>query len=120
MIDWIFSIINQECQNTGSFADVFAGTGVVSAAAIQYFDEIIINDFLYSNYTIYEAFFANEQWNKEKLIKIVEAYNILNSRNLKDNYFSQNFGGKYFSMNSARFIGFIREDIEKGGAGFKQ
>lgn len=111
--EWIFSIINQECKQGESFADVFAGTGVISAAAIHYFNEIILNDFLYSNHAVYQAFFANEEWDREKLANIVKEYNLLDRRNLKDNYFSKNFGGKYFSKNSAKAIGFIREDIQK-------
>lgn len=37
LIEWIFSIINAECEGD-SFADVFAGTGVVSAIAARHFN----------------------------------------------------------------------------------
>jgi adenine-specific DNA-methyltransferase len=113
LIDWIFSVIQQECKGGDSFADVFAGTGVVSAVAAQHFDTILLNDFLHSNYAIYQAFFGSEQWDKDKLFKIAESYNAIGTRVLDDNYFSKNYGGKYFSKNSARIIGVIRDDIEK-------
>ncbi len=113
LINWIFSIIAQECKGGESFADIFAGTGVVSAEATHYFGEVILNDFLYSNYTIYRAFFDSDEWNKNKLVKIIEAYNNLDSRTLGENYFSKNYGGRYFSKNSAKVIGFIREDIQR-------
>jgi len=32
---------------------------------------------------------------------------------LAENYFSKNFGGKYFSKNSAKIIGFIRDNLEE-------
>jgi adenine-specific DNA-methyltransferase len=112
LIEWIFSIINEECEGD-CFADVFAGTGVVSAVAAKHFKKIILNDFLHSNYVIYHAFFGNEYWNKNKIDSIIKDFNNICADDLDDNYFSNNFGGKYFSKNSAKTIGFIRESIEK-------
>lgn len=112
LIEWIFSIINKECKGN-SFADVFAGTGVVSAVAAKHFKKIIINDFLYSNYAIYKAFFGNGEWNESKINSIIKNYNNIYSDDMDDNYFSKYFGGKYFSHNSAKIIGFIRQNIEE-------
>jgi len=113
LVDWIFSIISSECGKGKSFADIFAGTGVVSMVAAQHFDEIILNDFLYSNYVIYQAFFGSGEWNRDKIDNIIKNYNTIDSEDLEDNYFSKHFGGKYFSQNSAKIIGFIRENIEE-------
>ncbi|MFH0828212.1 MAG: DNA repair protein RadC [Candidatus Omnitrophota bacterium] len=113
LIDWIFSIINKECEKGQSFADIFAGTGVVSAVAARHFEEVILNDFLYSNYAIYQAFFGKGEWDKVKIDNIIKNYNNIDSENLEDNYFSEYFGGKYFSYKSAKIIGFIRENIEE-------
>lgn len=112
LIKWIFSIINKECEGN-SFADVFAGTGIVSAIATKHFKEIILNDFLYSNYTIYQAFFGFGEWDQNKIDNIIKNYNNIYGEDLEDNYFSKCFGGKYFSQNSSKIIGFIRENIEK-------
>ena len=112
LIEWIFSIINKECSGN-SFADIFAGTGVVSAVATKHFEKVLLNDFLHSNYAIYHAFFGNEAWDKNKIDSIIKNYNNLYSDDLEDNYFSKNFGGKFFSKNSAKIIGFIRENIEE-------
>lgn len=112
LIEWIFSIINKEC-NGDSFMDIFAGTGVVSAVAAKHFKKIILNDFLYSNYAIYQAFFGIGSWDKNKIDTFIEGYNNIPSNNLRDNYFSNNFGGKYFSHDSSKLIGFIRDDIEQ-------
>ncbi len=112
LIEWIFSIIQRECKGD-TFADIFAGTGVISKVAIKHYKKIIINDFLSSNNVIYHAFFSNDEWSREKVNSIIKGYNSICSEDLQDNYFSDNFGGKYFSMNSAKKIGFIRENIEE-------
>lgn len=112
LIEWIFSIINKECTGN-SFADIFAGTGVVSAVATKHFGKVLLNDFLYSNYAIYRAFFGNEAWDKSKIDNIIKSYNNIYGDDLEENYFSKNFGGKFFSNNSAKIIGFIRENIEE-------
>lgn len=112
LIEWIFSILEKECRGN-SFADVFAGTGVVSAVAAKHYNEIILNDFLYSNYAIYQAFFNNKSWDKNKIDNIIREYNNISGEDLEDNYFSENFGGKYFSHNSAKIIGAVRDNIEE-------
>ena len=112
LIEWIFSIINKECSGN-SFADIFAGTGVVSAVATKHFEKVLLNDFLYSNYAIYRAFFGNEAWDKTKIDNIIKSYNNIYGDDLEENYFSKNFGGKFFSKNSAKIIGFIRGNIEE-------
>jgi len=112
LLEWIFSIINKECSGD-SFADIFAGTGVVSAVATRHFNHVLLNDFLHSNYAIYRAFFGNEVWDKNKIDDIIKSYNNIDSDDLDENYFSKKFGGKFFSSNSAKIIGFIRENIEK-------
>ena len=113
LLDWIFSIIKQDCQDIESFTDIFAGTGIVSSVAINEYKEVIINDFLHSNNIIYKAFFEQQSLDEEKINNIIRNYNNINPDDLEDNYFSKNFGGKYFSNNSAKIIGFIRENLEE-------
>ena len=112
LIEWIFSILDKECKGK-SFTDIFAGTGVVSAVASKHFDEVILNDFLFSNHSIYKAFFGVDAWDQDKIINIIKNYNNINGEDLDENYFSINFGGKFFSKNSAKIIGFVRENIEE-------
>jgi len=112
LIEWIFSIVNRECEGD-SFADIFAGTGVVSAVATKHFKKIILNDFLYSNYAIYQAFFGDGTWNESKIGSIIKNYNHISGKDLKNNYFSNYFGSKYFGHNTAKVIGFIRDNIEE-------
>jgi len=112
LANWIFEILEKEAKNAKSFADLFAGTGVISNLAVSKFKKVIINDILYSNNVIYKAFFENSSWEKEKLEELLKYYNTLKSKTIKENYFSKNFGGKFFEHSTAKLIGYIRQDIE--------
>jgi len=112
LVDWIFNIINNETTNIHTATDIFAGTGVVAKKMLGLYDNVIINDFLFSNNQIYTAFFKQGPWNKEKILKKIELYNNLDETKLEDNYFSLNYGGKYFDYDMSKKIGWIREDIE--------
>ena len=110
---WIMDIINEHTGGFNTFFDVFAGTASVSKAAIPYAMKIIMNDFLSSNNIIYQAFFANGIYDMNKLYTIIEYYNSIDPNSLNDNYFSDNFGDKFFDYKNSKLIGYIREDIEK-------
>lgn len=112
LIDWIFELIGKETQNVKTFCDIFAGTGSVSNRAITLYENVIMNDFLHSNNILYKAFFMNGEWNKDKIINLLDAFNNIDVNVIKDNYFSENYGGKYFDMTSAKLIGHIRDVIE--------
>lgn len=111
LFDWIQSLIQENCTGT-SFADLFAGTGVVACKMSKYYDRLIVNDVLHSNNLIYKAFFIDSVWNKEKLNIIKEKYNNLKTKEIEENYFSKNFGNKFFDKDDAKIIGFIRDDLE--------
>lgn len=96
-----------------TFADIFAGTGVVAYYLAQQGMKVIINDLLFSNVVAYKTWFSEEVINEEKLQNIILEYNALDSNILEENYFSNIYGNKYYSVNDAKKIGFIREDIEK-------
>lgn len=110
LLDFINETIEQNCPNFESILDVFGGTGVVG----NYFSEkgksVYINDLLYSNYCIYNAFLSNKKFDEKKIEKIIDQYN--NIGKIKDNYFSDTFKDTYFSKNDCMKIGYIREDIE--------
>ena len=112
LLDWIEELILENCEGE-SFFDVFAGTGVVSAYMSKHYKKVIVNDFLYSNEIIYKAFFGSGEINEATINKYKEKFQKINPNRLKDNYFSENFGGKYFSNNDAKLIGKIREEIKK-------
>ena len=116
LVGWIMSLIDKECSGK-VFLDIFAGTGVVAAAAASNsFRHVIVNDLLYSNYASFKAFFGKGEWDGGKLKKIVDNYNNVDSKDIKENFFSKNFGDKYFNLETAKIIGFIRDKIEKDKA----
>ncbi len=112
LVDWIFGIIKEQTRDVESFCDIFAGTGSVSNRAIQLYPKVIMNDFLYSNNILYKAFFEEGEWNKEKILNLLDAFNGIDHSTIKENYFSRNYGGKYFDEASAKIIGHIRDVIE--------
>lgn len=112
LLDWIEKLIVDNCEGD-VFFDVFAGTGVVSDRMKKHFSRVIINDFLFSNEVIYKAFFDKEVYNNDIVKQYEQKYQGISVKQLKENYVSKNFGDKYFSMNDAKVIGYIREDIQK-------
>lgn len=111
LVDWIFDLIQKETTDVHSFCDIFAGTGSVANRAFSLYDRVVVNDFLHSNNTIYKAFFQNSEWSRDKIMSLLDEYNAIDPSILLDNYFSLNFGDKFFDMLTARLIGYIREDI---------
>ncbi|MGN0032056.1 MAG: DNA adenine methylase [Candidatus Gastranaerophilaceae bacterium] len=108
--DWIMELIQENCSGD-VFADIFAGTAIICKKAAKTYSKLIINDFLYSNNIIYKAFFDNNGWDRESVEQYIAKWNEENAEKLKDNYFSLNFGGKFFNLYDAKKIGAIREDL---------
>ena len=108
LLSFITKVVEDECGDIESVADIFAGTGAVSSA----FDDkiVITNDLLYSNYICNYAWFGSEPYNEQIIIDYIIYYNSLT--NLDDNYMTDNFADTYFSREDCAKIGFIREDIE--------
>lgn len=95
-----------------TIADIFGGTGVVAEHFLNQGYDVIVNDFLYSNYVAYQTWISNDPIDEFKVKKIIDGYNNVDKTKLNDNYFSKIYGGKYFSKNDAKIIGYIREDLE--------
>ena len=108
LLSFITSVVNDNCEEVNSVADIFAGTGAVASAFIN--KKLITNDNLYSNFISHLAWFSPQAYSQEKIKKIITRYNstVITS----DNYMSDNFAGTFFDITDCRKIGFIREDIE--------
>ena len=111
LLEWLEELVLENCEGE-SFFDVFAGTGVVSAHMGKHYKKVIMNDFLFSNEIIYKAFFGNGEYRENVIEEYREQFQKINPNGIQDNYFSENFGGKYFSKNDAKLIGEIREQIQ--------
>lgn len=109
LLPFITKVINNECSDIKSIADIFSGTGAVSSA---FTDKVIItNDLMYSNYICNLAWFSSQKYNKQVIIDYIVKYN--SKSEYEDNYMTENFANTYFSYNDCSKIGFIREDIEQ-------
>ena len=108
LLPFITKVVNEECSDINSVADIFAGTGAVSSA---FTDKVLItNDLMYSNYICNYAWFGAEEYDPHIIIDCVIRYNSL--CDLEDNYMTENFSNTYFSRDDCAKIGYIREDIE--------
>jgi len=112
LLDWLEQLILENCEGD-VFFDVFAGTGTVSDRMNKYYKKVIMNDFLYSNEIIYKAFYKKERYRESVIKKYNNIFQSLDAKRLKPNYFSKNYGDKFFSEKDALIIGEIREQIEK-------
>lgn len=114
LLDFIFNSVSEYGYPEGSvFADIFAGTGVVACKFAEKGYKTILNDTLYSNYVVYQAVLGSDSIRKDYLEEIIHDLNEIASSDLEDNYFSMIYGGKYFSNNDAKKIGYIRDYIEE-------
>ena len=108
LLPFISDIVEKECKNICSFADIFAGTGSVSSLFKD--KKIITNDLLYSNYISNLAWFGPQKFDSDKIIEYIAHYNEVDIN--EENYMTENFSNTYFSYQDCSKIGFIREDIE--------
>jgi adenine-specific DNA-methyltransferase len=113
ILEEIYKNIYPYCNPGDVFADLFAGTGVVSSFMLKRGMDVIVNDILRSNYIAYQAWFGDGYFDLEKLKKIIIKFNLIKGEDIKDNYFSSIYGDKYFSRSDAKKIGFLREEISR-------
>ena len=107
LLSFITCVVNDECADIETVADIFAGTGAVSSAFAD--KTLITNDLMYSNYICNFAWFGAESYEQQKIIDYVVRYNA--KTNCGENYMTRNFADTYFSKKDCAKIGYIREDI---------
>lgn len=111
LLGFIEDIISEKCKNIKSFCDIFAGTGVAGERFNNGEIKVISNDLLNTNYVCLKAFLGTRNIIEKNIIEKINHLNHLKTND--DNYFSKHFGGTYFSIENAKKIGKIREEIEK-------
>ena len=92
MLPFIKRIVDSECKNVNTVADIFAGTGAVASAFMD--KKLITNDIMYSNYICHVAWFSSEDYSEDKIIDLIVYYN--NKVVEQDNYMSENFADTYY------------------------
>lgn len=113
LTQWIKQLILLHTSSNASFFDVFAGTGSVANALSSHFQHVIVNDLLHANRVIYQAFWGVGEVDKNKIQHIAQTIQTCKTDDLPNNYFSDNFGGKFFSEPVAKQIGFAREYLDR-------
>ncbi len=113
LLEFISECMQKENIQFKSFGDVFSGTGVVAEYFFNKGKDIYVNDLLYSNFVIYNAWFSKADFSEEKIKNIIVKYNEIEPNDLEDNYFSYNFSDTYYEHSDAKKIGYIRENIEE-------
>ncbi len=112
LLSFIDNVLKKENISFETVADIFAGTGVVSCFFLEQRKKLIINDILFSNQVFYQAWLSGDDYNDNKVSKLINYYN-KSSDYLQDNYFSETFSNTYYSFEDALKIGSIREHLEK-------
>lgn len=110
LLGFIDDIIKDQCGEINSICDIFAGTGVVGLNYNKNNIKVISNDILRSNYIPLNSFLKSDFSDLVRIQKLIDHLNQVDSST--DNYFSENYGGTYFTKENARKIGNIREEIE--------
>lgn len=110
LLDVIESIVREKCGSITSFCDIFSGTGVVGERFNAPGIKLIANDTLMSNYIPLATFLLTRTLDMNQLSEKINYLNRMRVRT--DNYFSEHYGNTYFTLENARIIGAIREEIE--------
>lgn len=111
LLGFIEDIVNEKCNGFQSICDVFAGTGVVGERFNERNIKVISNDILKSNYISLQAFLNSSNVDIKTIKEKIDLLNSLNPK--EENYFSNTFGGTFFTKENARKIGAIRNKIEE-------
>jgi len=109
LLGFIEDIVEARCGEVHSFCDIFAGTGVVGERFNKPEIKIISNDFLHFNYLCLKTFIGTSSYNEISLNKKID---YLNGLEAQENYFSKYFSNTYFTLENAKKIGTIREEID--------
>jgi len=110
LADWIIELIGEHCAGD-SFFEIFAGTSIVSSRIAPKMKHVTLNDTLEANQIIYKAFYVKGKYRLKHLTKLNDEFNKVIT-NCNNDFFSQNYGDKYFSIDDCRKIEIIRNAIE--------
>ena len=110
LLDFIHEIVDNEVGQATSFADFFAGTGVVGHSFNHENLRLVSNELLYANYCMLDAFLGAEPLNLSLYHETLKK--LLQCKIQKDCYLDEAYGGKYFGERDAQRIHAMREKIE--------
>jgi len=106
----IAEVVAAQCPRARRVIDIFAGTGVVGHLLNTPRREIVVNDFLASNAMILQAWFCAVPADRREIEEVIGA--LRGCEIVGPNYYSENYGGRFFSEDVARRIGALRDAID--------
>lgn len=106
---FIRNVVDNNCPDIKSVADVFTGTGAVANAFTD--KTLTTNDILYSNYLSSVAWFSPQQYRPGTIVAFVDFFNSLDTD--ENNYMRKNFADTYFRADDCSAIGEAREIAEQ-------
>ena len=111
LLDFIHKVVKDEVGSLTSFADFFAGTGVVGSSFNGQHIRLISNELLFANYCMLDAFLGSEPLDPALYEEKLEE--LLHCSREDDSYLVDAYGGKYFGERDARRIQAMRETIDR-------
>lgn len=105
----IRAVVDENCTDVHTVADLFAGTGAVSHAFRD--KRVVTNDLMYSNYLSNVAWFSPEYYRRDLIAQYIVKFNAVATS--ANNYMRKNFANTYFSADDCSKIGQIRQFIEE-------
>jgi adenine-specific DNA-methyltransferase len=111
LLPFLHRIAAERCGNYCSFADLFAGTGVVAHSFNKPGVQIVANDYLASNAVSLSCWLGITELSEREASGLIAYLNALPAD--EDNYVSDQYGDRYFSLANARKIGIIRDEIDR-------
>ncbi len=106
----IAGVVAAQCPRASRIIDVFAGTGVVGHLFNTPRREIVVNDFLASNAAILQAWFCARPEDRREIEEAIDALRGVGPSG--PDYYSENYGGRFFTEDVARRIGALRDAID--------
>ncbi len=107
----IAEVVGNHCPDLVRFFDVFAGTGVVADLFNTPDRCVVVNDFLASNHVVLTAWFTATAQDRQDIEATILHLRGIRSR--EPNYYSENYGGRFFTVDTAATIGHVRDAIDR-------
>lgn len=111
LLPQIAEVFETHCPEARRILDIFAGTGVVASLFNAPERQIIANDFLASNRAILTAWFTAAEADQHAIEEAIARLQAIAP--LGPNYYSENYGGRFFTEETATAIGTVRDAIDR-------
>jgi adenine-specific DNA-methyltransferase len=106
-------VILEEAGRFSSFADIFAGTGVVAAEFNTEDRRVVVGDILTANVVCLRAWFSPESHDERRMERVLQYLESVKPGGRGSEYMVRHYGGKYYHEEVAALLGAMRDAIEE-------